>query len=79
MGRIGITQERMMRKTKNAIIRSAWRTILWCLAIGWMAISQAAISGEVDREAAYAQAFAFMRTYYQQANLDKALERLCSA
>ena len=63
-----------MRKTKNAIISSAWRTILWCLAIGWMAISQAATSGEVDREAAYAQAFAFMRTYYQQANLDKALE-----
>jgi hypothetical protein len=63
----------MMRKTKNAITARARRMFL-CLAIGCLAISQAASSGEADREAAYAQAFAFMRTYYQQANLDKALD-----
>jgi hypothetical protein len=73
MGRIGITQERMMRKTKNAITARGRRMLL-CLAIGCVAISQAASSSEVDREAAYAQAFAFMRTYYQQANLEKALD-----
>ena len=62
-----------MRKTKNAITARGRRMFL-CLAIGCVAISQAASSREVDREAAYAQAFAFMRTYYQQANLEKALD-----
>jgi hypothetical protein len=73
MGRIGLTQERMMRKTKDSITTRASRMFL-CLAIGWVAISQAKSSGDVEGEAAYAEAFAFMRAYYQQANLEKALD-----
>jgi hypothetical protein len=73
IGRIGLTQERMMRKTNNVATTRARRMFL-CLAIGCVAVSQAASGREVGREAAYAQAFAFMRTYYQQANLDKALD-----
>ena len=73
LGRIALTQERMMRKTKNAIVMRAWPMFL-CLAIGLMPLAHAAYSGEADREAADAQAFAFMRTYYQQVNLEKALD-----
>jgi hypothetical protein len=61
----------MMKEMKNANTTRACLMFV-CLATGCVAISQAASSGEVDREAAYAQAFAFMRTYYQQANLDRA-------
>ena len=60
----------MLHKARRvASIGRVWLCLVFC----FVSFCQSASSAQSDGEAAYAQAFEFMRTYYQQVNLEKAL------